>query len=142
MTDYTALNETALKSDLMRDEGVRLKPYRCTAGKLTIGVGRNLDDVGLSAGEVATLLDSDIARVVGELDQALPWWHQMSEPRQRALANMAFNLGVPRLLGFRKMVQALAQGQYDEAARQALASKWAEQVGARAQRLAQMIKEG
>lgn len=136
------MNLDLLKKELIRDEGQRLKPYRCTAGKLTIGVGRNLDDVGLSADEAAYLLGNDIARVMAELDKALPWWRGLSEVRQRALANMAFNLGVPRLLGFARMLAALQAGQWDEAAKQALASKWAQQVGARSDRIAKMIKEG
>jgi lysozyme len=55
---------------------------------------------------------------------------------------MAFNLGAQRLRGFAKMIKALASAQYDEAARQALESKWARQVGARAERIAAMIREG
>ena len=136
------MNLDLLKQELVRDEGERLKPYHCTAGKLTIGVGRNLDDVGLSADESAYLLGNDIARVMAELDKALPWWRGLSEVRQRALANMAFNLGVPRLKGFARMLAALQAGQWDEAAAQALASKWAQQVGDRAKRIASMIKEG
>lgn len=136
------MNLELLKKELVRDEDERLKPYRCTAGKLTIGVGRNLDDVGLSADESAYLLGNDIARVMAELDKALPWWRGLSEVRQRALANMAFNLGVPRLKGFARMLAALQAGQWDEAATQALASKWAQQVGDRAKRIALMIKEG
>ncbi|SIS73017.1 glycoside hydrolase family protein [Insolitispirillum peregrinum] len=136
------MNLDLLKKELVRDEDERLKPYRCTAGKLTIGVGRNLDDVGLSVDESAYLLGNDIARVMAELDKALPWWRGLSEVRQRALANMAFNLGVPRLKGFARMLAALQAGQWDEAATQALASKWAVQVGDRAKRIATMIKEG
>jgi len=136
------MNLDLLKQELVRDESERLKPYHCTAGKLTIGVGRNLDDVGLSVDESAYLLGNDIARVMAELDKALPWWRGLSEVRQRALANMAFNLGVPRLKGFARMLAALQAGQWDEAATQALASKWAQQVGDRAKRIATMIKEG
>lgn len=136
------LDVEALKKDLMIHEGVILKPYHCTAGRLTIGVGRNLEDIGISAEEANVLLGNDVSRVCTELDAHLPWWRQMSERRQRALANMAFNLGIGRLLDFRKMITALAAGQYDEAARQALASKWAAQVGTRAKQLAQMIEEG
>ncbi len=131
-----------LRADLVRDEGVRLKPYRCTAGKLTIGVGRNLDDVGITEAEAQHLLGGDMAQVVTGLDRALPWWRGLSEGRQRALANMAFNVGQARLLGFRQMLAALQAGDYAEAARQALDSKWAAQVGQRAQRIAKLLEEG
>ncbi len=132
----------ALIDDLVRDEGLRLKPYLCTAGKMTIGVGRNLDDVGITEEEAHYLLENDIGRLRAELDQALPWWRQLSEVRQRALANMAFNLGLSRLLGFRKCLAALQAEAWDEAAREALNSQWARQVGARSARIAQMIREG
>jgi lysozyme len=131
-----------LIADLRRDEGLRLKPYRCTAGKLTIGYGRNLDAKGITEAEAEDLLRDDVAGVFAELDRALPWWRDLSEGRQRGLANMAFNLGVPRLLGFRLMIGALRRSDYEEAARQALDSKWARQVGDRAERIAKLIREG
>lgn len=139
MTQY---DPATLRADLVRDEGIRLKPYRCTAGKLTIGVGRNLDDVGISEDEAYLLLDHDIAACVADLDRALPWWGTLSEARQRALLNMRFNLGLSRLLGFKQMLTALQQGDYQTAAAQALDSQWAKQVGDRAQRIAALIREG
>lgn len=131
-----------LAMDLTRDEAERLKPYKDSVGKLTIGVGRNLDDVGISAEESRILLFNDIARVLGELDRQLPWWRGMSEGRQRALANMAFNLGLPRLRGFKKMLTALETGQWEAAHNEALTSRWAGQVGQRANRIAQIFLEG
>jgi lysozyme len=132
----------ALRADLIRDEGLRLKPYRCTAGKLTIGIGRNLDDVGISREEAETLLDHDIAALTADFDRALPWWRGLSEARQRGLVNMGINLGLPRLLGFRRMLAALERGEFATAAAQALDSTWATQVGARAQRIAALIRQG
>ena len=88
------MNEEMLRQDLIRDEGLRLKPYRCTAGKLSIGIGRNLDDVGISASEAEYMLHNDILNVQIELDRNLPWWRKMSETRQLVLANMAFNMGI------------------------------------------------
>lgn len=132
----------ALRADLIRDEGEHFKPYRCTAGKLTIGVGRNLDDVGITQAESRFMLETNIAQVVEQFDQALPWWRSLSEARQRALLNMGFNLGLPRLLGFKRMLAALQQGDYRTAALQALDSTWAKQVGERAQRIAALIREG
>ena len=129
-----------LISDLRRDEGCVLKPYRCTAGKLTIGIGRNLDDVGISDAEADTLLRTDLERVVIGLDRHLPWWRRLDDPRQRVLANMAFNLGVRGLLKFGRTLDAAERGNYEETARQMLASKWAGQVGQRAHRLAAMMR--
>jgi len=131
-----------MKRELVRDEGLRLKPYRCTAGRLTIGVGRNLDDVGITAEEADYLLENDLGRAMADLDRALPWWRGLSEARQRALVNMAFNVGLSRLLGFKAMLAALQRGDWNEAAAEALASRWADQVGARAVRIAEMMREG
>lgn len=136
------MNIERMKDELRRDEGERLRPYRCTAGKLTIGVGRNLDDLGISREESGYLLENDIGRVMAELDRAVPWWRDLSEVRQRALVNMGFNLGVPRLALFKRMLAALHAGDYAGAATEALSSAWATQVGARAQRIAAMFREG
>ncbi|CCG42198.1 glycoside hydrolase family protein [Magnetospirillum molischianum] len=138
MTTYDVL---ALRRELIRDEGLKLKPYRCTAGKLTIGVGRNIEDRGITADEAMVLLDNDIVVIAAELDRAIPFWRKLSDARQRALINMAM-MGVPRLLGFKRMLYALSIGDYPGAAAEALNSKWAGQVGDRAIRLADMIRRG
>lgn len=132
----------SLIDDLVRDEGVRLKPYRCTAGKLTIGIGRNIEDIGITDEEARYLLANDIARVEAALDRAVPWWRTMTKRRQEALANMAFNLGMSGLFGFRTMLAALQAGNWANAAQAALDSRWADQVGARAHRIAKAIEEG
>lgn len=134
------MNRGALKRDLCFDEGVKLRPYKCTAGKTSIGVGRNLDDNGISEAEAIYLLDNDIARVERELDATWPWWRDMPEERQRALANMCFQLGLPRLSGFRKMIAALHSGDWEKAADEALDSDWAKQVPNRAHRVAALIR--
>lgn len=136
------MNTDRLLAELTRDEGLRLKPYKCPAGKTTIGIGRNLDDVGISAAEAEHLCRNDVARVVAELDAALPWWRGLDEVRQRVLANMGFNLGVPGLLGFKNTLRKVKDGDYLGAAQGMLASKWAGQVGPRALRLAQMMRDG
>ncbi|EME71378.1 lysozyme [Paramagnetospirillum caucaseum] len=140
---------TTLRAELVRDEGLRLKPYRCTAGKLTIGIGRNIEDRGISEATALQMLDEDIAGLSAELDRAIPWWRNLSDARQRALINMAM-MGVPRLLGFRRMLAALQAGDYAAAAAESLASKWADQTdgiedgrpGARSTRVADMIRKG
>lgn len=117
---------------IKRHEGLRLKPYRDSVGKLTIGYGRNLEDVGITEEEADILRDHDIARVVKGLDEALPWWRGLDATKQNALMDMAFNLGIRGLLGFTKMLAALRRGDWDAAADEALDSKWARQVGQRA----------
>lgn len=155
-------DRAALVRELIRDEGLRLKVYRCTADKLTIGVGRNLDDVGISAAETAdlgitvrsivargltreqamVLLANDIDRCESDLDRKLPWWRRLDGVRQRVLINMCFNLGVTRLLGFRNTLRFMAAGAYPDAANGMKASRWAEQVGARATRLIATMRTG
>ena len=127
---------------LVLHEGLRLRPYKCTAGKTTIGVGRNLDDVGLSQDEAMYLLERDIDRVEADLDARFSWWRQMTPARQAVLADMCFNLGLGRLSGFVNTLKAMQDGRYDDAAKGMLDSLWASQVGNRAQRLARMMRDG
>jgi len=136
------MNRDDLRSMLVLHEGLRLKPYKCTAGKVTIGVGRNLDDKGITQAEAFALLENDIDEVCRELDQVWPWWRQMTDPRQQVLADMCFNLGLGRLKGFVNTLAFMKAGEYDKAADGMLASLWASQVGTRAQRLARMMREG
>jgi len=134
------LDFDAIRADLIGDEGLRSAPYRCTSGKLTIGVGRNLDDVGISQDEALYLLDNDINGAVAELDRVWPWWRDLMHPAQRALVNMMFNLGALRFGQFRKMLAALETEDYSTAAEEALNSKWAAQVGDRAERIADLFR--
>lgn len=129
-----------LKAHLVRDEALKLKPYRCSAGKLSIGVGRNLDDVGISEAEAMFLLGTDIAGVLADLDRNLPGWRNLPEAVRLAIANMCFNMGWPRLALFKGMWAALDAGDWDKAADEALDSLWARQVGARAVRIADLIR--
>lgn len=133
---------TLLRAELKRDEGVRLKPYRDLVGKLTIGTGRNLDDMGITENENNYLLNNDIFRVQAELTAYLPWWQALDAVRQRVLANMCFNLGINKLLGFQHSLYLVQIGQYDQAAEAMLQSHWAKQVGVRAVRLAEMMRRG
>lgn len=132
----------ALAMELRRDEGVRLKPYKDSVGKLTIGVGRNLDDNGISQAECDLMLQNDIADHCAELDRKLPWWKGLDEVRQRVLANMAFNMGVAKLLGFKNTLALVESGDYAKAADEMLNSAWAKQVGLRATRLSGMMRTG
>jgi lysozyme len=131
-----------LVEQLKRDESTRLKPYTDTVGKLTIGTGRNLTDVGISNDESDYLLANDIARTEAELLKALPWTASLDDARQSALINMGFNLGVPGLLEFRHTLGLIQSGDYEAASDEMLNSRWAAQVGARAHRLALQLKTG
>jgi lysozyme len=128
-----------LIDQLMRDEGYRLKPYKCTSGKTTIGVGRNLDDVGLSEDEVMVLLSNDIDRVALECFKAFDFWGTLDDDRRSVLLNMCFNLGITRLLTFKQTIKSIRARDYRLAAEQMLDSKWAQQVGSRAIRLSKIM---
>jgi len=128
-----------LKNDLIADEGIRLKPYLCPAGKTTIGVGRNLDDVGITEAEAMTLLDDDIARVTAQLAKALPWLQGNNV--QRAVGNMTFQMGLGGVLKFKKMLAALQVKDYTTARREALNSAWARQTPQRAKRVTDLMKD-
>lgn len=132
-----------LIEQLKRHEGLRLKPYRCTAGKLTIGYGRNLEDRGITQGEAESMLWRDVAEVRDYLEDVFDaWWFSLDGVRQAVLVNMAFNLGGPGLLKFRKMIDAVSWGRWEDAAREMLDSRWAQQVGNRATELAKQMETG
>jgi lysozyme len=131
-----------LMQELIRDEGLKLQPYRCTAGKLTIGVGRNIDDRGITKAEAMYLLNNDVAICESELTAVLPKWRELSETRQRVLLNMIFNLGRDRLSKFTKFIACLKMGDFPGAADQMMDSLWAKQVGQRAVRLRDDLLRG
>jgi lysozyme len=131
-----------LMEDLRSDEGVRQFPYRCSAGKLTIGVGWNLEDNGLPDDIINDLLCRSILSSVEDVAVIYPDAEDLGEVRYRVLLNMAFNLGRARLAGFKKMWLAIAIGDFDKASEEMLDSKWANDVGNRAVRLAKEMKFG
>jgi len=131
-----------LVKQLMRHEGKRLKPYRCTADKLTIGYGRNLDDVGISDAEAMFMLRNDISQARVDLIQNHPWIDQLDYPRQDVLINMVFNLGINRFNGFKNAIAAARVGDFDLCAKEMLDSRWANQVGERANELARQMVRG
>tara|TARA_B100001248_G_scaffold239629_1_gene205044 strand:+ start:25382 stop:25792 length:411 start_codon:yes stop_codon:yes gene_type:complete len=136
------MNIDLLKKQLERHEGLRLKPYKCTAGKLTIGYGRNLDDVGISEEEAYSMLLNDIDRIIGEAKEIFPKFDELTENRQAVICNMLFNLGKTRFLTFKKTIWNIKHRMYHIAAQEMLNSKWARQVGKRATELAQLMREG
>ena len=132
-----------IKAQLVRHEGLRLKPYRCTSGKLTIGIGRNLDDRGISQKEAYAMLERDIQDCEQWLIDEIPEiYNKLDEVRQSVLLNMCFNLGIKGLLGFKNTLDFIGAGDWERAANNMLASKWAKQVGMRAIELSEMMRKG
>lgn len=147
-------SRAALRNDVMRDEGFRQfpymdccgKPYRqCTCarkGFLTVGYGRNLDANGISKLEAEVLLDHDLYVAEAGATRQFDWFASLSERRQQVVVNMIFNLGAMKFSGFHATIAAIKAKDYVTASMQMLASKWAAQVGARATRLAKMMRDG
>ncbi|MFA7057595.1 MAG: glycoside hydrolase family protein [Candidatus Cloacimonadales bacterium] len=131
-----------IRNLLIRHEGIRLKPYRCTAGKLTIGIGRNLEDNGITTAEALNLLNNDIESVVASLTSRYAWFPNLNEVRQAVVVDMAFNLGITGFANFKKTIAYLNQADYIRASLEMLNSKWALQVGQRANNLSKMMKNG
>ena len=138
------MDKEKLKEMLIRHEGLKLKPYKDTVGKLTIGVGRNLEDVGISEDEAMYLLENDIKRAEKVAAECCAehevLFETLPEDAKLVLVDMAFNLGY-KLKGFKKMFAALARGDFEEAAKEMLDSRWARQVGKRAEELAEIMRQ-
>jgi lysozyme len=124
---------------IKKHEGLRLRPYECTAGKLTIGYGRNLEDCGITEQEAMLLLQNDIMRVRAEVVKNFDWYDTMPNRIQSVLINMCFNLGISRLKGFRKFLAALEARDWITAAAEMMDSRWARQVGPRAIELRDIV---
>jgi len=159
----------SIEEQLVLHEGLRLNVYRCPAGYQTIGVGRNLDTVGLSEDEqlrvlgcfglppsevtallkirgitkdeAMFLLGNDIEKCYADLEP-FDWFQALDPVRQKVILDMRFNLGLKGLLKFRKMIAALKVKDYKEAARQMEDSLWYKQVGNRGKRLVKMMQTG
>jgi len=132
----------SITEDLVRDEGMELKAYKCPAGYITIGVGRNLESNGITASEAMTLLEHDIQRCRHELFEQLPVYSKLDDVRKDVLVNMCFNLGIHGLLQFKNMIASLECGNYIQASKNMLNSLWSEQVGERALRLSIRMRKG
>jgi lysozyme len=135
------VNISMLIASIREHEGLSLVPYKDTEGHLTIGYGHNLD-AGISLRQAYLLLDSDIEVCMLELDKGFPGWREHPDHVQNVLLEMQFNLGRPRLAKFTKMWAALANDEYETAAKEMLNSKWAKQVGQRAVTLSKQMAEG
>lgn len=140
MTPEERFQSSPLDILITLHEGNKLKPYldccgrpwrECLCiekGKLTIGRGRNLDDVGISADESYFLFEHDKQRVIAQCRQQLPWFDGLDDVRKLVIIDMVFNLGIGGFLGFHATIAAIAAKQYGLAASQMLNSKWALQV--------------
>lgn len=124
---------------LERDEGKRNKPYRCTAGKLTIGIGRNLEDVGLYDDEIYYLLQNDIKRKIKSVKTLFPEYDDFTEAQKLALLNMNFNMGVGTLSKFKNTIKMINSGLWEKARKNALLSLWAKQVKSRSKRVTDLF---
>ena len=127
---------------LKRHEGMKLKPYRCTAKKLTIGIGRNLEDVGISEDEAETLLRHDIIEVTKQLLNAFPWMGALNDARISALINFTFNVGIGTVKKFKITLGHLKNHAFEEAADEMLTSRWSEQVGERSKEVTEQLRTG
>ena len=129
-------------ADLIRiHEGLRLKTYTCTAGKLTIGYGHNLDDNGISKDMAEFILQRDIEDAEAHLKQYF-WFEDLDPGRRAAITDMMFNLGSTRFSGFHNMIIALGEGDFETAAKEAEDSKWFKQVGKRGETIVRIIRSG
>lgn len=129
---------------IKKHEGLRLKPYKCTADKLTIGYGRNLDDIGISEDEAEYLLIHDITQAEQDLAKIFDtrFLYDLSDVRYAVLVDMMFNLGLARFRGFKKMIRAIKEKDFLQACEEMKDSKWYAQVKTRADELIQLFKEG
>lgn len=120
------MNLLQLKQSIKKYEGLELKPYRCPAGKITIGYGRNLEDNGITLQEAEKMLENDLLRTKLELEDRLPIFRHLDDVRRNVLIEMAFNMGVPKLLKFKKTISFLKVSDFESASSEMLNSKWHE----------------
>lgn len=129
-----------IKSRIRKFEGLRLKPYRCPSGYLTIGYGRNLETKGITIDEAEFLLNNDVNETIESLMNAIDFFIMLPEPAQEVLVDMAFNMGITKLLTFTKFLNALKEKNWLKAAEEMENSKWYKQVGNRAKELVKIIR--
>lgn len=145
-----------LVSFIRMNEGLRLKPYRCPAGKWTIGVGYNMEahgipgwmvdkilsGRGITEQDADRLLIEEVAKCITACKAMVSGFTEASHNRQIALVDMCFNLGPTGLSKFKNMLSAIKVGDWKKAARSAQASKWYTQVKSRGERVVRMLRDG
>lgn len=135
------MNHQKLVNELIRDEGVKLKPYKCTAGHWTIGVGRTLEIQGISGREALYMLDNDIDTARWDLQDVFPDFPDFPIDAQHVLINLRHQLGRRGLAGFKRMQEAIRKMDWKEAAKELRDSKlWRTDAPARAERLAHRLE--
>lgn len=138
------MRENIIRS-LRGEEGEVLHEYKDHLGYSTIGIGRLIDERkggGITSDEAAYLLNNDVTKVIVQLDKRLPWWNTLDEARKGVLVNMAFQMGIDGLLGFKNTLAMIQRGEYDKAATGMLNSLWAKQTPERAKRMATQMRTG
>jgi len=135
------MNYTRLMRTIERYEGFRQFPYKCTAGKTTIGIGRNLDDKGITYAEAKMLLKHDLANCQWDLENIFPKFNSYPGPVQEVLMNMRFQLGYGGFRSFKRMIAAVIQEDYIKAASEMRNSKWYEQTTKRAEDLSTIMEK-
>ena len=134
------MNNERLRETIIRHEGIRLDMYQDTLGIWTVGVGHNIQEKGISQAVMELMLEEGLAEAVSELKRSVSFFSKMPEQVQEALVNLAFNMGIPRLMQFKKTLAYLRDGNFEAAADELLDSRYAEQVGRRADEVADMIR--
>ncbi len=135
-------SQDKLQNLLIQQEGYRQFAYKDTVGKLTIAIGRNIEEKGISKQEAMVMLGNDISYFDAQLNSKLPFYSSLDEVRKCVLVDMAFNLGMNRLLGFKRTLDLVSLKQYAAAAREMLDSTWSHQVGKRSVVLSIMMETG
>jgi lysozyme len=135
------MNIKKIADQIILHEGLRLKPYHCPAGKLTIGIGRNLEDKGITEKEALMLLENDIQECLEDLKTIFNKFDMLPESAQRVLVDMRFNLGHEGFRMFKNMIKAVKQQDFHSAAREMRDSLWYHQVGKRAEHLIKMMQD-
>lgn len=135
------MNEGRAKAQIQRHEGLRLKPYIDTAGKVTIGFGRNISDVGISRGEAQVMFDNDFYNAVLTAKTIVGPFDVLDDARQEVLVNMAFNLG-NKLAEFHTLMACLDAKDFAGAAKAMKWSAWFGQVGNRGAELVAQMETG
>ena len=138
----TNSDEVLLVERIKQHEGFRTFPYKCPAGKLSIGYGRNLEDCGIREQEAEIMLMNDLTQATLQLYNECPFVAKMDNTRKNVLIEMVYNMGINRFKGFKKMLVACQNGEWDKAADEMLNSKWAGQVKQRAKTLAETMRKG
>ena len=131
--EQSRLTKQEVAEFIKSHEGVSLKPYLDTKGKWSIGIGRNLDDCGIRMDEALFMFDNDINQSISDLTKVLPEWLQCPPEVQLVLIDMMFQLGIVGFCGFKKMIAAVKQHDYNKMIEEIKDSLYAKQVPSRAE---------